>query len=963
MLASNNILSPASGEPIVVPTQDVILGIYYLSRERINATGEGMVFSNINQAILAYEMRQVALHAKIKVRIDVLSDDGSTSQKLVDTTIGRAIIRKAVGKEIEFEYMNLDMTKKNVSKLIDISYRRLGLKKTVVMADTLMNLGFKYSTKAAISFCADDMVIPEDKATILDESYKQVEQIQNECTEGIITNKERYSKIVDIWTKTSDDVAESMMNKIKYQTVKAKNGKLQKNKSFNSIYMMSDSGARGSATQIRQLAGMRGLMTKPDGSIIESPITANFREGLDVLQYFNSTHGARKGLADTALKTANSGYLTRRLVDVAQDLVVLADDCGTKESFTMNPLIDGGSVISTLSERVLGRVLAESIKNKKGEVVLEKGTMFDESNVELLSTNSIESVKIRSPLNCQLSRGVCSKCYGRDLGRGSLVSIGEAVGIIAAQSIGEPGTQLTMRTFHIGGAASGSAKSSSVSVIHDGSVHFHNAKQVKNSQGKNIIVSRSSEVSLIDKEGRECERYKLPYGAILYVKNRQKIKSGTMVASWDPHTHPFITEIAGKVVFEDFIDGVNVITNHDEVKGESSIMVKETSKTSLRPFIRLVDEKNNPICFPDSQTPVQYYLQQNSIVLVEDGDKVSVGDTIARLSQETSGTKDITGGLPRVADLFEARSPSDAAVLANSSGLMSFGRDTRTKKRIVITDNNGSTTEQLVHKYRSLTVFEGERVEKGEVLAEGPLNGHDILRTRGVEALSDFMINEIQDVYRLQGVKINEKHIECILLQMLRKAEVTASCDSHFVQGEQVNYSEIADVNNKLVAEGKEPAKFQRLLMGITKSSLATDSFISAASFQETTRVLAEAAIMNKTDNLLGLKENVIIGRLIPAGTGYMEKLEQEQLLQQLKEQRQAEAEKNAIDEDFFQDDETPQSDEDIESADHLPKVESSMEVSAQVTEQTNTNDKNEVSKVDEVSTSSIESTENSDGK
>jgi DNA-directed RNA polymerase subunit beta' len=878
MMASNNILSPANGEPIIVPTQDVVLGLYYMTRERINAKGEGMAFSSIDEARRAFETGSVDLHARVKVRLhEVIVDekgDSTENTALRDTTVGRAMLFDIVPKGLPFELVNQTMNKKAISRLVNSCYRRLGLKDTVVFADQLMYMGFAQATRAGASVGVDDMVVPDEKATILAAAETEVKEIESQYASGLVTNGERYNKVVDIWSHTNDQVAKAMMSKLGKETVKNRDGEDEQQDSFNSIFMMADSGARGSAAQIRQLAGMRGLMAKPDGSIIETPITANFREGLDVLQYFISTHGARKGLADTALKTANSGYLTRRLVDVAQDLVITEEDCGTEEGLLIQPIIEGGDVVEPLRERILGRVPATDIyKPGTDEVLCPAGTLLDETWVDKLEAAGVDQVMVRSTITCETRVGVCSKCYGRDLARGHLVNNGESVGVIAAQSIGEPGTQLTMRTFHIGGAASRSAAVSSIEVKSAGTTRLHNIKTVENSAGKLVAVSRSGEVTVVDEVGRERERYKLPYGAVLTVHDGDAVNGGQLVATWDPHTHPVITEVAGKLVFVDFVDGVTVQKKTDEVTGLSSLEVidpkqRPTGGKDLRPMVKLVDAKNKDVNIAGTNIPAHYYLPSGAIVGVADGADVGVGDVVARIPQESSKTRDITGGLPRVADLFEARKPKEPAILAEATGTVSFGKDTKGKQRLVITTGDGEQIESLIPKWRHVNVFEGEQVERGEMIADGELNAHDILRLKGVTDLAEYLVKEIQDVYRLQGVKINDKHIEVIIRQMLRKVDIVNPGDTKLLRGEQVERSRVLDANEEALANGGHPAIYEPLLLGITKASLATESFISAASFQETTRVLTEAAVRGLKDGLHGLKENVIVGRLIPAGTG-----------------------------------------------------------------------------------------------
>ncbi len=879
MMSTNNVLSPANGEPIIVPSQDVVLGLYFMTREKINAEGEGRVFADTVEAKRAHDCGVVDIQAKVKVRItehETLEDGTSVEKRrIVDTTVGRAILSEILPKGMSFDLVNQDMSKKAISNLINSCYRQLGLKSTVIFADQLMYMGFSYATLAGVSIGIEDMVVPDEKASIISNAEQQVKEIENQYVSGLVTNGERYNKVIDIWSHTNDQVAKAMMNKLGTETVIDAEGKEVKQPSFNSIYMMADSGARGSAAQIRQLAGMRGLMAKPDGSIIETPITANFREGLDVLQYFISTHGARKGLADTALKTANSGYLTRRLVDVAQDLVVTEVDCGTKEGLDMAPLIEGGDVVEPLRERVLGRVVAVDVTmpGDESELVVAAGTLLDETWVDVLEQKGIDHVKVRSPISCDTRYGICSMCYGRDLARGHIVNSGESVGVIAAQSIGEPGTQLTMRTFHIGGAASRSAAANNIQLRTKGHVRLHNIKLVENSDGNHVAVSRSGELTLLDEFNRDRERYKIPYGAVLTVTDGGAVMPGDIVATWDPHTHPVVTEVAGYLKFSDFIDGVTVTRTTDEITGLSSLVITDAKQRGaggkdLRPMVQLVDDKGDGLCIAGTEIPAIYYLPSGAIVTYEDGAHVGVGDVIARIPQESSKTRDITGGLPRVADLFEARKPKDPAILAEITGTVGFGKETKGKRRLVITGKDGEHYEELIPKWRHVNVFEGEFVQRGEVIADGAPVPHDILRLLGISTLANYIVNEVQDVYRLQGVKINDKHIEVIVRQMLRKVEITEACDSKFLKGEQIEWPRVLEENERVVALGKEPARYEPILLGITKASLATESFISAASFQETTRVLTEAAVSGKVDDLRGLKENVIVGRLIPAGTG-----------------------------------------------------------------------------------------------
>jgi DNA-directed RNA polymerase subunit beta' len=877
MMSSNNILSPANGDPIIVPSQDVVLGLYYMTRERVGAPGEGMAFSDVHEVHRAYESRQVHLQARVRVRLKehVLNADKVIVPRVrhVQTTVGRALLSEILPKGLSFDLVNQDMTKKAISGIINACYRALGLKETVVFADQLMYTGFAYATRSGVSFGIDDIVIPEQKTKLVAAADREVKEIQDQYSSGLVTNGERYNKVVDIWSRANDQVAKAMMEKLGTEEAVDSKGVKQKQKSFNSIFMMADSGARGSAAQIRQLAGMRGLMAKPDGSIIETPITANFREGLNVLQYFISTHGARKGLADTALKTANSGYLTRRLVDVAQDLVVTEIDCGTDQGLAMAPLVEGGDVVEALGERVLGRVLSESVmKPGTEEVLIEKNVQLDELLVRQLEAEGVDQLMVRSPITCRTRFGVCANCYGRDLARGRTISIGEAVGVIAAQSIGEPGTQLTMRTFHIGGAASRAAAASSVDVRNKGVIRFHHIKTVQHEKGHLVAVSRSGEIGVVDDFGRERERYKIPYGAVISVKEGDVVTGGQVVATWDPHTHPVVTEVGGFLKFQDFVDGLTVTTQLDEVTGLSSTVVldnKQRGGKELRPTIKLVNAKGKEVTFANTEIPAVYTLPPGALISLSDNARMSVGDVIARIPQESSKTRDITGGLPRVADLFEARKPKDPAILAEVSGTVSFGKETKGKRRLIITSDDSTKYEELIPKWRQLNVFEGETVERGEVIADGEPNPHDILRLQGVEALANYLVREIQDVYRLQGVKINDKHIEVIIRQMLRKTEVLDPRDTPLLRGEQLDRGRARDMNDRVEQEGKLPAKLQPVLLGITKASLATESFISAASFQETTRVLTEAAVRGLKDDLRGLKENVIVGRLIPAGTGF----------------------------------------------------------------------------------------------
>ena len=888
MLASNNVLSPANGEPIIVPSQDIVLGLYYMTREKIGALGEGSMFADVSEALRAYQSKQVDLQAKVVVRITEkhIGENGERQDKRTryETTIGRAILSELLPAGLPFSVVNKALKKKEISRLINTSFRRCGLRDTVIMADQLMYTGFAYATRAGISICVDDMLVPPQKNELIAAAEKEVHEIDTQYTSGLVTQGERYNKVVDIWGRTGDVVAKAMMDQLgSEQVVDRATGKVRTDakgkplmqESFNSIYMMADSGARGSAAQIRQLSGMRGLMAKPDGSIIETPITANFREGLNMLQYFISTHGARKGLADTALKTANSGYLTRRLVDVTQDLVVIEEDCGTSNGRSMKALVEGGEVIEALRERILGRVASTDIVNPEtSETLYEAGTLLNEDMVEAIESLGIDEVRVRTPLTCDTRFGLCSKCYGRDLGRGGMINVGEAVGVIAAQSIGEPGTQLTMRTFHIGGAASRTVVASQVEGKSNGVVKYSaNMRTVTTKTGVQVVVARSGEVMVTDDHGRERERHKVPYGATLTVREGAQVRAGEVLATWDPHTRPVITEYAGRARFENVEEGVTVAKQIDEVTGLSTLVVidpkRSTTQTKgVRPLVRLLDDKGLEIKIAGTDIPISVTFQTGSIITVEDGQNVGVGEVLARIPQESSKTRDITGGLPRVAELFEARSPKDAGMRAEVTGTASFGKETKGKQRLVITDVDGVAHEFLITKDKHVLVHDGQVVNQGEMIVDGPADPHDILRLLGIEALARYITDEVQDVYRLQGVKINDKHIEVIVRQMLRRVQIVDEGDTNFIPKEQVERADLLQENERVVAAGKQPATFQYMLLGITKASLSTDSFISAASFQETTRVLTEAAIMGKKDDLRGLKENVIVGRLIPAGTG-----------------------------------------------------------------------------------------------
>ncbi len=879
MLASNNVLFPANGEPSIVPSQDVVLGLYYTTRERINGKGEGLIFSDTGEVQRAFDAGEVELTARINVRLTEYVKDKETgelvpSTKLWETTAGRALLSEILPKGLPFANINKALKKKEISKLINVSFRKCGLKETVVFADKLLQYGFRLATKAGISICIDDMLVPKEKHGIIERAEKEVKEIGQQYASGLVTAGERYNKVVDIWGKAGDEVSKVMMAQLAKERTIDRHGNEVDQESFNSIYMMADSGARGSAAQIRQLAGMRGLMAKPDGSIIETPITANFREGLNVLQYFISTHGARKGLADTALKTANSGYLTRRLVDVTQDLVVTEQDCGTQDGSFMRAIVEGGEVIESLRDRVLGRVAAEDVVHPENRSVLvPAGQMLDEDALDELESVGVDEVKVRTALTCETRFGICAKCYGRDLGRGGMINGGEAVGVIAAQSIGEPGTQLTMRTFHIGGAASRAAIASSVEAKSNGTIGFNaTMRYVTNNKKELVVIARSGEIVIHDEHGRERERHKVPYGAVLTVTADQAVKAGTILANWDPLTRPIITEFAGKAAFENVEEGLTVARQLDEVTGLSTLVVidpkRRGSAKVVRPQVKLIDASGSEVKIPGTDHSVTIGFPVGALIQVRDGQDVGPGEVLARIPIEGQKTRDITGGLPRVAELFEARSPKDKGKLAEMTGTVSFGKETKGKIRLQITDPDGKVWEELVPKEKNILVHEGQVVNKGESVVDGPADPQDILRLLGSEELARYIVDEVQDVYRLQGVKINDKHIEVIVRQMLRRVVVDNPGDSSYIGGEQVERSEMLNTNDALRADGKIPATFTNLLLGITKASLSTDSFISAASFQETTRVLTEAAIMGKRDELRGLKENVIVGRLIPAGTG-----------------------------------------------------------------------------------------------
>ena len=880
MLASNNILFPSNGEPSIVPSQDIVLGLYFATREKINGKGEGMFLADLAEVHRAWDNKEVELQTRITVRIrevEVNKETGEKTPKITryETTVGRAMLSEILPPGLPFSVLNKPLKKKEISRLINTAFRKCGLRETVIFADKLMQSGFKLATRGGLSIAIGDMSIPEQKAGIIRAAEKEVKEIEAQYTSGLVTQGERYNKVVDIWGRTGDQVGKVMMEELSTEPTVDRHGKPVRQESFNSIYMMADSGARGSAAQIRQLAGMRGLMAKPDGSIIETPITANFREGLNVLQYFISTHGARKGLADTALKTANSGYLTRRLVDVTQDLVVVEDDCGTQNGVAMRALVEGGEVIEALRDRILGRVaVADVIHPDTQDVLFPAGTLMDEDAVEEIERIGVDEVRVRTPLTCDTRYGLCAKCYGRDLGRGSMVNAGEAVGVIAAQSIGEPGTQLTMRTFHIGGAASRAAVASSVEAKSNGTVRFTSTmRYVTSAKNEQVVISRSGEVIIADDNGRERERHKVPYGATLLAVDGQSIKAGTTLATWDPMTRPIISEYTGTVKFENVEEGVTVAKQIDEVTGLSTLVVidgkrRGSTGKGVRPQVKLLNENGQEVKIPGTEHSVNIQLPVGALIVARDGQALAVGEVLARIPTESQKTRDITGGLPRVAELFEARSPKDAGMLAEVTGTVTFGKETKGKQRLIITDLDGREHEFLISKEKHVMVHDGQVVNKGESIVDGPADPHDILRLLGIEALSRYIVDEVQDVYRLQGVKINDKHIEVIVRQMLRRVQITDPGETSFIPGEQVERSELLDENDKAIAEGRRPALYDNVLLGITKASLSTDSFISAASFQETTRVLTEAAIMGKKDDLRGLKENVIVGRLIPAGTG-----------------------------------------------------------------------------------------------
>jgi len=852
MMSTNNILSPATGRPIIGPTQDIVLGCYYMTRQRDGSPGEGMSFSSPDEVRIAFDAGELAIHAAIKVRIDGVIEE---------TTTGRVLLREIIPGEIPYEIINQVMDKKPLGELIDQCYRRLGNKATVLLADRLRTLGYTYATKAGVSICIDDMQIPPDKQRYLDEATEEVRQVQEQYQEGLITDGERYNKVVDIWAQATERITEQLLDKIRNEEVTDEDGNTREVPSFNAIYMMADSGARGSAQQMRQLAGMRGLMAKPSGAIIETPITSSFREGLSVLQYFISTHGARKGLADTALKTASSGYLTRRLVDVSQDVIITEQDCETEDGLEIGALIEAGEIVEPLGERILGRTVLQDVLDPVNDQVLAAaGDEVTEERVQIIENAGVERVHVRSVLTCASRFGVCVKCYGRDLSRGTMVNMGEAVGVIAAQSIGEPGTQLTMRTFHIGGAATRRAEQSQASSTSDGEVRIHNIRTVKDRAGHAIVMTRNGEIGIVDSSGRERERHPVVYGAHLLVEAGEQVKAGQVLVQWDPFASPILSEVQGTVAFGDIVEGATMAEQVDEFTGVSSQVIIESKDPELRPRVSIVDESGE---IGRAILPVGAFLS------VAEGAEVGAGDVVAKIPREASKTKDITGGLPRVAELFEARKPKECAVVTEINGIVSFGSDTRGKRRVLVTpEDDGDPREYLIPKGKHVSVHEGDRVRAGEALMDGSSNPHDILRIKGEKELAKYLVDEVQEVYRLQGVKINDKHIETIVRQMLRKMRVKDVGDTDFLLGEHVDKNVFLSVNEQMEAEGKQPAVGEPQLLGITKASLSTESFISAASFQETTKVLTEAAIWGKTDRLRGLKENVIMGRLIPAGTG-----------------------------------------------------------------------------------------------
>jgi DNA-directed RNA polymerase subunit beta' len=861
MMSTNNILSPANGEPVIIPSQDIVLGLYYMSRERLNVPGEGKVFSSAEEAIIAYDYGEIDLQAKVRVRKE---------GELVDTTMGRILLGELLPSKVEFSQVNKVLTKKALAALIDHCYRHAGIKDTVILADRLKDVGYEYATRAGISICINDMKIPLEKENFVEKAENDVLDVEQQYTDGLITSGEKYNKVVDIWSRVTEDVANAMMDEIKVDYFRDRDNNLIEAPSFNSIFIMADSGARGSRDQIRQLAGMRGLMAKPSGAIIETPIKANFREGLGVLEYFISTHGARKGLADTALKTANSGYLTRRLVDVAQESTIVETDCFTIDGIVAEPLMDGGEIIVPLGDRILGRVALEDVEDPfSEEIIVKAGEEITEDTVKVINDAGIDRVPIRSVLSCRSKRGVCAACYGRDLGRGHMVNIGEAIGVIAAQSIGEPGTQLTMRTFHVGGTASRSVEQAELKTNIGGTIAFTNLHSVTNSEGTEIVMNRSALISVKDELGREREKFKVNYGAQLMVKDGQEVERDTILADWDAYTIPIVAEVGGVIKYGDVIEGITMQEKVDAVTGRSSLVIIQTAGgAQLNPRISVKGDKGKTVKLPGTEIFARYSLPLGSIISVAEGDRIEPGTIVGKIPRETSKTKDITGGLPRVAELFEVRKPKDPAIIAKIDGKVSFGKELKGKRRVVVTPEYGTPQEYLVPKAKHIIVHEGDFVQAGEPLMEGTIVPNDILSVLGVKELAKFLVNEIQEVYRLQGVKINDKHIEVIVRQMLKRVMITSSGDSRFMIGEQVEWWKFEEERDRLMAEGKKPAAAEPLLLGVTKASLSTESFISAASFQETTKVLTNAAVAGKVDELIGLKENVIMGRLISAGTG-----------------------------------------------------------------------------------------------
>ncbi|HIH2763017.1 MAG TPA: DNA-directed RNA polymerase subunit beta' [Candidatus Azoamicus sp.] len=868
MMSTNNILSPANGEPIILPSQDIVLGLYYLSKEKKFKNKNTKFYKNVDDVEKSYENSQISLHEKIKLKIN---------NAFKETTCGRAILSRILPTNISFDAINKLMTKKEISILISNCYKNNTIKNTVILADNLMRIGFEYATKSGISIGIEDIDIPKEKYDIIKQTEEQILTIEDAYSNGLINKEDRYNQIIDMWSKANDSITKVLMQKLALKEKITEDGQIITEDSFNPIYMMAESGARGSINQIRQLAGMRGLMAKPDGSIIETPITANFREGLNILQYFISTHGARKGLADTALKTANSGYLTRRLVDVAQDVVITKEDCKTNESIIITPIIEEGNVIEKLTDRIKGRIIQEDITNKKEEIIIQKGTLLTDNEINTIEKLNIKTIKVRSVIKCKLKYGVCAKCYGTDLTTNKLVNIGEAVGVIAAQSIGEPGTQLTMRTFHIGGAASRASMTNQIQSKTDGILEYKNIKTIIQEKTKNIIsISRSGKIIILDKEKKEIEQYKIPYGAIIHKRNTLEIKKDEIIATWDPHNSPIISEINGTIKYINLIEGLTIKKELDETIGLSNTIVIDSNKSNqninnIKPCIEII---NKEIKIENDTTKItNYFLSPGTIINVENNQNIKIGDIIAKIPKDTSKVKDITGGLPRVADIFEARKPKDPAILADTSGTVIFGKETKDKNRILIKDTEGNFNEMLIPKWKNINIFENENVIKGEIIVEGEHNLHDILRLLGVNELADHIKKEVQSVYRLQGVRIDDKHIEIIVKQMLKKCIITDPGASDLLKDDQENISLIDTINEKLKTENKKEIKYKTILLGITKASLTTDSFISAASFQETTKVLTEAAISGKKDKLLGLKENVIVGKLIPAGTGFHKKI------------------------------------------------------------------------------------------